>query len=297
VFDVDKMITEESISANMTKDEISLNIAKIKPKVIDSIQKPLAEGDLWYLLDAHWYCQLLQYLGIDRSGRDIDSGGIISDYPGPIDNRGLFDKEAVCEENDEEPDAKSAVWQIREHMVEELDYNIIPHDTWNLLLSTFGSVPGSRPVEKRVVQFGVFVKTMKVEVYKIEVLLATNMQQENIVKRRFSRGDTVSKIDEEMREIFKISENDETRLWSKYNKAVYERITTMSAKIMEAGIYSGLTILVDIKNSDGKWNRNDQSSNPTIPTISNDVGSNNDNQEEQLVENIVKDIELTEWST
>ena len=91
-----------------------------------------------YLLDMRWYKQLRKYVGLD-----VESGGSAevvagdpSQHPGPIDNSSLYKQD--------DPD------DIREHMIDEIDYNLVPEEGWKILVEEFGTVPDQKPVARKV---------------------------------------------------------------------------------------------------------------------------------------------------
>ena len=116
-----------------------------------------------------------------------------TNHPGPIDNTRLF-KETTSEENGvDEAKSQSVKTEIRDHMIDDLDYVVVPQEGWTLLVETFGATAGQEPVERKVVEHGMFVKHCKVEVYKVEFLLAENDNPDKTVKKRFSKADTLCK--------------------------------------------------------------------------------------------------------
>ena len=62
-------------------------------------------------------------------------------------------------------------------------------------------------------------------------------------------------IDQEMRKIFDIPDNVETRLWNRYTANTYEQLAKLDATVQDTGLYSGQPILIEKKNPDGTWPR------------------------------------------
>ena len=52
---------------------------------------------------------------------------------------------------------------IRDHMIDELDYSLVPEEAWLLLLDRFGLAAGQQPVRRKVVEHGMFVKHCKAQ--------------------------------------------------------------------------------------------------------------------------------------
>ena len=156
-----------------------------------------------YLIDSYWYKQLRKYLGLSQNGYDTaqdgnsQSGSDVlkpdpTNHPGPIDNTRLF-KENANDSSDGEDNSQAIQNEIRDHMIDDLDYVVVPQEGWALLVETFGTTTGQEPVARTVVEHGMFVKHCKVEVYKVEFLLSDHANPEKTVKKRFSKADTLCK--------------------------------------------------------------------------------------------------------
>lgn len=135
-----------------------------------------------YLIDSRWFKQWKKYVGFDSW--DMYNVGERSLYPGPIDNSGLFSGKTVtfketsieCEFclplrkvqpphrdyqslqlsvcffllKDQETQA------LKEHLIDELDYVLVPTEAWNKLVSWYGCLDGQRPIVRKVLLFTVF---------------------------------------------------------------------------------------------------------------------------------------------
>ena len=62
-------------------------------------------------------------------------------------------------------------------------------------------------------------------------------------------------IDQEMRKLFDIPDNVETRLWNRYTANTYEQLAKLDATVQDTGLYSGQPILIERMNPDGSWPR------------------------------------------
>ena len=71
----------------------------------------------------------------------------------------------------------------------------------------------------------------KVEVYYTELWLAENSNLEEQKRKKFSRADTLNKIQTVMRELFGIPDLEETRLWYKYTSNTYEQLTRLDSTV------------------------------------------------------------------
>ena len=179
------------------------------------------------------------YVGLDPGG----SVGSESANPGPIDNKPLFK-----EDNSD----------IRDHMIDELDYTLVPEEAWSLLVDRFGLVEGQEPVRRKVVEHGMFVKHCKVEVYFINFQLAENSNLEDIRMKKFSKSDTLEHIQKVMRTEFNIAEGSEARLWNKYSSNTFEQLSKLDHTVQDAGLFSGQLIIIEVQNEDGSWPRQER---------------------------------------
>ncbi|KAM8866954.1 ubiquitin carboxyl-terminal hydrolase 4 isoform 1-T1 [Synchiropus picturatus] len=213
---------------------------KVQKQTIGSLLKTaLKNGDEWYLIDSRWFKQWKKYVGFDSW--DMYMVGEQSLYPGPIDNSGLF--------SDQETQT------LKEHLIDELDYVLVPTDAWNKLVSWYNCIEGQRPIVRKVVEHGMFVKHCKVEVYLLELNLCENDNMENVITRHFSKADTIDMIEKETRLLFNIPADQETRLWNKYMTNTYEQLSKPDSTVQDAGLFQGQVLVIERKNEDGTWPR------------------------------------------
>ncbi|XP_073086683.1 ubiquitin carboxyl-terminal hydrolase 4 isoform X10 [Manis javanica] len=135
----------------------------------------LQRGAQWYLIDSRWFKQWKKYVGFDSW--DIYSVGEHNVFPGPIDNSGLF--------------ADTESQTLKEHLIDELDYVLVPAEAWNKLLTWYGCVEGQQPIVRKVLEHGLFVKHCKVEVYLLELKLCENGDPTKVLSCHFSKADTI----------------------------------------------------------------------------------------------------------
>ncbi|KAF4023911.1 hypothetical protein G4228_015832 [Cervus hanglu yarkandensis] len=183
----------------------------------------LQRGAQWYLIDSRWFKQWKKYVGFDSW--DMYNVGEHNLYPGPIDNSGLFS----------DPESQT----LKEHLIDELDYVLVPAEAWNKLLNWYGCVEGQQPIVRKVVEHGLFVKHCKVEVYLLELKLCENSDPTNVLSCHFSKADTIATIEKEMRKLFNIPAERETRLWNKYMSNTYEQLSKLDNTVQDAGLYQG----------------------------------------------------------
>ncbi|XP_068132716.1 ubiquitin carboxyl-terminal hydrolase 15 isoform X3 [Hyperolius riggenbachi] len=222
------------------------------------LKTPLRRGDTWYLIDSRWFKQWKKYVGFDSW--DKYQMGDQNVYPGPIDNSGLLKVSFA------DTDTQS----LKEHLIDELDYILLPTEGWNKLVSWYTLMENQEPIARKVVEQGMFVKHCKVEVYLTELKLCENGNMNNVIIRRFSKADTIDMIEKEMRTIFSIPDDKETRLWNKYMSNTFEPLNKPESTIQDAGLYQGQMLVIEQKNQDGQWPRgslpNVKNSNYCLPS-------------------------------
>ncbi|XP_055132947.1 ubiquitin carboxyl-terminal hydrolase 4 isoform X4 [Symphalangus syndactylus] len=205
----------------------------------------LQRGAQWYLIDSRWFKQWKKYVGFDSW--DMYNVGEHNLFPGPIDNSGLFS----------DPESQT----LKEHLIDELDYVLVPTEAWNKLLNWYGCVEGQQPIVRKVVEHGLFVKHCKVEVYLLELKLCENSDPTNVLSCHFSKADTIATIEKEMRKLFNIPAERETRLWNKYMSNTYEQLSKLDNTVQDAGLYQGQVLVIEPQNEDGTWPRETLQSN------------------------------------
>ncbi|XP_039998047.1 ubiquitin carboxyl-terminal hydrolase 15-like isoform X3 [Xiphias gladius] len=203
------------------------------------LKTQLRKGDTWYLVDSHWFKQWKKYVGFDSW--DKYQMGDQNVYPGPVDNSGLL--------------RDGDVLAIKEHLIDELDYILVPTEGWNKLVSWYGLTEGQEPIARKVVEQGMFVKHCKVEVYLTELKLCEDSNMDDVITRRFSKADTIDMIEKEMRKLFSIPDEKETRLWNRYMSNTFEPLNKPDSTIQDAGLYQGQVLVIEQKNEDGTWPR------------------------------------------
>lgn len=125
-----------------------------------------------YLIDNKWFKQWKRYVGYDSW--DACNIGEQSTFPGPIDNSPLLKGKMIVTFatflliNSYLHHLKVNLYQftenggLKEHLIDELDYVLVPEDAWDSLKSWYSVVDGQEPICRNVVEFGMFVKHCKV---------------------------------------------------------------------------------------------------------------------------------------
>ncbi|XP_060558004.1 E3 ubiquitin-protein ligase TRIM36-like isoform X2 [Ruditapes philippinarum] len=228
-------IKEES--AQMSKSMVDIpDVETQKSFVANQLQKPLIEGETWYIIDIKWFKQWKSYVGYENRDR-LNVGEELA-YPGPIDNT---------------PILQEGTDKLKEHLIDNLDYSLIPGECWEMLLSWYGLLEGQKPLPRKVIEEGVYGKSLKVEVYPWHLKIYDNSKPDDVITKTFSRSDTVRKLEEVMRREFSIPNDKEVRLWNMYMTNMYEQLADKDKTLQEAGLYQGQVIVIEQKNPDGSW--------------------------------------------
>ncbi|XP_046852979.1 ubiquitin carboxyl-terminal hydrolase 4-like [Xenia sp. Carnegie-2017] len=210
-----------------------------KECIKDLLMKTLNKGETWYLVDSKWLKQWKKYVGYESW--EAERMGLESMHPGPIDNSGLF------QDNNFQ--------KLKKHLIDELDYALLPTKAWEKLASWYGICEGQTPIARQVVEHGMFVKHCKVEVYLVELRLCQYKDLEDWKPTSFSRADTIGHVETTMRKKFDISEDKDTRLWNKYMSNTYELLSRKDQTIQDCGLYNGQLVVLEEKNEDGSWTK------------------------------------------
>ncbi|WAR15279.1 UBP15-like protein [Mya arenaria] len=158
-----------------------------KSFISTQLQRPLIKGETWNVLDVKWFKQWKSYVGYDS--RDNYNVGDECANPGPIDNSSLLEENTKT---------------IKKHLIDDLDYTLVPSEAWTALVSWYSITDHQEPLPRKVIVEGYL---------KSEMLL-----------------------------MFNIKSGTEVRLWNRYMTNMYEPLTNDENTLMDAGLYSGQTI-------------------------------------------------------
>uniref|UniRef100_H2MX15 Ubiquitin carboxyl-terminal hydrolase n=1 Tax=Oryzias latipes TaxID=8090 RepID=H2MX15_ORYLA len=189
----------------------------------------LRAGDSWYVVDRRWFEQWREFA---ETG-DQNS----SSFPGQIDNTELFE------------DLDS--YRLKERLVENEDFVLVPAEAWHKLLAWYGMVDGQPPLERKVVDLP---STLKVEVYPVEIFLCLHSNMDNVITDQFSRTDNIREfVFTAMCRAFSVPPGSECRLWMKSSDSSCERLRNVHISVLDACLSSGMTVIMEMRNSDGTW--------------------------------------------
>uniref|UniRef100_A0A672I295 Ubiquitin carboxyl-terminal hydrolase n=1 Tax=Salarias fasciatus TaxID=181472 RepID=A0A672I295_SALFA len=121
-----------------------------------------------FLMGCRWFHQWKLF---------VESGDQNSScFPGEIDNTELFED--------------TLSYRLKERLVENEDFVLVPVCVWNKLVSWYGVVEEQPAVERKVVDLP---STLKVEVYPVEIFLCLHSNMENVIAAQFSRTNNICK--------------------------------------------------------------------------------------------------------
>ena len=123
--------------------------------------------------------------------------------------------------------------------MEELDYFLLPEGAWSKLSSWYGLSQNSRPLARKVVEHGMYMKHCKVEVYLLEFKLCVHPNFNNTKPRSFSRADTVAGLEKALKEEFQIDMDAKCRVWHRFMTHTYELLSNSEQTLQDAGLYNG----------------------------------------------------------
>ena len=123
--------------------------------------------------------------------------------------------------------------------MEELDYFLLPEPAWHMLTSWYGLSTNSRPIARNVVEHGMYMKHLKVEVHLLEFKLSLHPNLNVSKSRSFSRADTVVDLEAGLREEFQVGSYCECRVWHRFTTYIYELLSNRSQTLQDAGLYNG----------------------------------------------------------
>uniref|UniRef100_A0A8D3E8R4 Ubiquitin carboxyl-terminal hydrolase n=1 Tax=Scophthalmus maximus TaxID=52904 RepID=A0A8D3E8R4_SCOMX len=151
----------------------------------------LCAGDSWYVVEHHWFEQWKEFV---ETG-DQNS----SSFPGQIDNTELFE------------DLDS--YHLKERLVENEDFVLVPAEAWHRLLTWYGMVDGQPPLERKVSPLH-------------QVICVCRLCLESIQRAMF--------------QALSVPLASECRLWMKSSDSSCERLRNVHVSVLDACLSSGM---------------------------------------------------------
>ena len=129
--------------------------------------------------------------------------------------------------------------------MEDFDYFLLPEAAWTKLFSWYGLSQNSRPLARKVVDHGMYMKHSEVEVYLLEFKLSLHPNLNSNRPHSFSRADTVGYLVAVMKEEFNVERDAECRVWHLFMTNTYELLSNCSQTLQDAGFYNGQVSVVN----------------------------------------------------
>ena len=136
-------------------------------------------------------------------------------------------------------DKSSATGTLSDHLMEELDYFLLPEAAWNTLTSWYDLSQSSSVIARKVVEHGTYMKHCRVEIYLLEFNLTVHPNIDNFKCHSFSRGDTVGDLEAVIKKEFEVKQDAECRVWHWFMTRTYELLSNHSQTLQDAGLYNG----------------------------------------------------------
>lgn len=198
--------------------------------------------------------QWKKYVGFDQW--DQTHAGREEAHPGPVDNSSLFQgfpslimfiSGLVLLSYNVYYYTIGNFGAIRDHLMEELDYFLLPQMAWGLVILWYGLSENSKPIARKVVEHGMYMKHCNVEVYLLEFRLSLYPNTCKSTKtRHFSRADTVSDLEAALREEFQVEKAAECQVLHRFMTYTYELLHDSTQTLQDAGLHSGKVYIVMI---------------------------------------------------
>lgn len=250
-------------------------------EVVKLVNKPLVKGDTWYMLDKNWYDTCKVY----------NESGDQTQHPGPIDNSALFQSGPTtssdtnktiaiadssttngdCEMYESLDHGAGAVSvdsrPLKSDLKENIDFILVPETCWNLLKDTYGVINANHAIKRMVIEAMPGYPIVEISLVKLKLCLYGG--KESTVEKCFSRTTTLDELQQEMRKVFNISPDRETKLWIDSQVFTF-KANGLSPSKSENGLQQSLSPIKAPPSPPPmpKWNNNPfPDSNGSSPTV------------------------------
>ncbi|GLG93575.1 Ubiquitin carboxyl-terminal hydrolase 32 [Gryllus bimaculatus] len=196
------------------------------------LAKPLVSNETWYLVHSDWFKSFKSYIRLDKNWDD----GHEHEHPGPIDNSSLY----------KDGDATD----IRDHLVEEVDYVFVPEELWHLLVKWYGMVTDQLPIPKKVIEYGRNAKNTKIEVYPLPLRLIKDFDMDKSFVHKFSKANTIGHVAKVIKELFGISDEVVIKLWGLFSPNSCDELN-FSKTIEEESLFPDQVVVAEACRPDG----------------------------------------------
>jgi len=207
-------------------------ILNLKQVLQVEMARTLVKCDNRFLVASAWFKKMQSHVGYLVTD-------VLGDNPGVIDNSDLL---------------KPSTNDIKDCLVEKKDYYLVPEIVWKRLVNQFGLASGQEPIARKVIELGMFVKRLEVEVYLVELQVSQYSDMGSVRRLSFSRNDKLGEeVLRRMKDIFclaSVSDND-VKLIAVSCGECYE--LHPSENVWEAGLVTLTRLVIVQRGQDGSW--------------------------------------------
>ncbi|KAK0044526.1 hypothetical protein Bpfe_026026 [Biomphalaria pfeifferi] len=190
------------------------------------LDRPLVEGDFWYVIVAEWLEQLKKFVGINSSRKYYNQRALSP--PGPIVTRRDY-----------------------AHTVD-----VVHEDAWRLLVQWYGIADGNKAMKLVVYKYA---RGPEIEhnINSFKVMLSSSPPEDfHIV--RFSKMEKVGYIEFRARQLYAIPKSQESRLWAKAEadaewRPLFCRDKSIGVVLDMDSDFTRPVVALETLDSEGKW--------------------------------------------
>ncbi|XP_078448386.1 ubiquitin carboxyl-terminal hydrolase 9-like [Wolffia australiana] len=190
------------------------------------------EGDQYCLVSATWWNGWKDYVGLDESSGLLAQAPLAESIrPGQIDN-----SELLSSEMDDEKDELT----LREGLIEQIDYILVPLDVWKKLKEWYGGGP---TIVRKLISRGQNNRELSVEVYLL-CLRIIHPKKTSPRTIYISKKARVNELYDRICELFKLGRS-KIRIWDYFNQTKQKLLSETDESLEEVLLSSGQEILIE----------------------------------------------------
>eukprot|EP00898_Chlorokybus_atmophyticus_P000740 jgi/Chlat1/1667/Chrsp127S08675 len=221
----------------------SQEAAHIKQLLDQDASRGMQIGDKYYILSNRWYMQWKRYTE-SAEYKPLEA----LKQPPPISNLDLLEPDFV------DVDPPPAFIPLKEALVEDSDFAVLPQPVWQSLHSRYGGGP---ELMRSVIGVGAARRHKVVEIYPLELTILRSSEQPEsryYVSKQMTVGQLVGMLSRDLQ-----VKEDNARLWDCYGDP-YTLLAEHDKTLEEAGILGGQKVLLEEKEDEEEWKEEPASS-------------------------------------
>eukprot|EP01113_Clastostelium_recurvatum_P027005 TRINITY_DN3249_c0_g1_i3.p1 TRINITY_DN3249_c0_g1~~TRINITY_DN3249_c0_g1_i3.p1 ORF type:complete len:929 (-),score=274.41 TRINITY_DN3249_c0_g1_i3:1131-3872(-) len=216
-------VAEEHITPKQEKEIL---------KKIDNENKPLEEGDTWYILSLRWWKQWKRHVFYDDYFEPNESD-YTSPRPGPIDNEELVEGEENI---------------LRRNMQENIDFVVFPVEMWRKLHGWYGGGPA---LPRKVITYG-YARNLTVELKLLKLQIMRSSKLDESFWMHISKSASVESLKLAACQQFQL-DPAQVRVWDYHSGQRLKCLEEEKDRLDEAQIIDEQKVLIEEKDAEGKW--------------------------------------------